>query len=1038
MSRRPPGNSSPGIHDDNQHRLARPITLPPLLPLASSQAARHQLGPSGSPWHPDRDDRLVPPTPTAHSATRFSQPQPHLPSSRTFEASVFPSLPDNADIAAGGSGNLPAGHRRIPEISQMSFDRPTQAKRSTPWHRSSFAERFDERERHDVQSSRWRSHSFSRRQEPSGLPAALLHVDHPVAQNVRTEDTISQSNKAQLMSTSSLSNPSRNALPGVGVTPHRPSTPPRELRYTHHPSFAELPAPANVERQLPPLNQESFASSKRLRSLSPSRREMTVHREGLPQHAFHQPHPRPAGYSRQVPLHDADPWHMPATIPVNDGSRTFNHSADLSTAERPTSGESSMQKSGKRLRISRACDPCRRRKTKCDVVGVFPGEEGHPESMATNRAESKNDMFILRPCSNCVRARIPCTYLKRAPKRTSVKEYVKELEGRLAALESQRPARGAPSSEESGSDGDAMRSHAHDVVEPGDEGMGSDTRSGRRPSSNLGALGSQAFAATSKSLTQTETIGDENLHSPGSDLCSEAESNERSRDIEGSMASVNDFHGSPWFHPIATQRAGNEAAKPPGLDALPARLDHADAAFQGFLKSEIYRALPFLPPSRLTQAADVTRLHITVEHLTSLQTRRRDLTLPPLQHRDYAWRHRSRLEMRQSLAALEAMLIGTGRVTVPPASLLHQSASAVQQTVELLRRKTEEKRAERVFDGDLHLFMVLQHLRQGVESRPHLASAEAAICAAAAPNSDREGWNGRQMAILLLAEIQKSLFAGGRESAESFASRQTTSLGSDLDQKSSSVSMVIDLVRNLSHAPAASALDRAILLEMLGFFLPRLAVEDDELAAVTDSDLKMDISSSNEADQVRHMRRDLHTVLQALKRARSLCLRIGMLGAKSLQLRDLAEMVDSLCDLSKSSNRFRTLATLAGPLLASTALSTAHLALTAVSVLSARIGENAAEGTLVQKQNLAKQVQIIVGQARNVLSEVASAASADVLGLQHLYWTCQDYGERLLAAAPDSTGLESSMPIQMAEDLWTQTSSIFQESGPLGGILMFS
>ncbi|PWN46134.1 hypothetical protein IE81DRAFT_344196 [Ceraceosorus guamensis] len=854
MSRQPPGSSSPGIHDDNQQRPARPITLPPLLPLASSQAARHQLRPSGSPWHPDRDDRLVLQAPAPHSAARYSQPQSHPPSSHQFEATRFPALPDNADVAARGS--LHAGRRRIPEDSQMSFDSPTQATRSTPWHRTSFAERSEGRDSHNVHSSRWRSHSFSRRQEPSGLPASLLHVDQSGAQNVRTEDATPPNNNAHITSASSSSNPYRNALPGVGVAPHHPLTPPRELGYTHHHSFAAPLAPRDLESHLLPLNQESFSSSKRLRSLSPSRRQMTVHRKGLLGHALHQPHPLQVGYSGQVPLRDADTWHMSANIAANDGPRTFNHGADLSTAERPTSGESSMQKSGKRLRISRACDPCRRRKTKCDVVGVFPGEEGHPESMATNRAESKNDMFILRPCSNCVRARIPCTYLKRAPKRTSVKEYVKELEGRLAALESQRPVRGAPSSEESGSDGDAMQTPAHDVVEPGEDDMGSDTRSGRRPSSNLGALGSQPFATISNSLTQTDTIGDENLHSPGSDLCSEAESNERSRDFEGSMASVNDFHGRPWFHHIATQRAGNEAAKPPGLDTLPARLDHADAAFQGFFKSEIYRALPFLTPSRLAQAADVTRLHITVEHLTSLQARRSDLALPPLQHRDYAWRHRSRLEMHQSLTALEATLIRTGRVTVPPVALLHQSASTVQQTVELLRRRTEEKRAERVFDSDLHLFMVIHRLRQGVESRQHLAAAEAAICAAEAPDDDRAGWSARQTAILLLDEIHRSLFAGGREASESFASRQITSLGGNaLDQKSSRVSKVVDLVRNLSHAPAASALDRAILLEMLGFFLPRLAVQDDELAAITDSDSKMDISSSNQADQVRHMRR---------------------------------------------------------------------------------------------------------------------------------------------------------------------------------------
>lgn len=233
-----------------------------------------------------------------------------------------------------------------------------------------------------------------------------------------------QNYKAHITCASPRSNSYSNALPGVGVTPHHPLTPRRELSYTDHHSFAAPPALPTLESQLPPIKQETFASSKRLRSLSPSRQEMTVHRHGPPQHAFHQPHPLQVGHSRRAPLHHAGPWRVPAAFRRNDGPRTFKHSADLSTADQPTSGKSPMQKSGKRLRISRACDPCRRRKIKCDVVGVFPGEEGYPESMAPNRAESKNDMLILRPCSHCVRSRIPCTYLKRPSKRTSIKEYV--------------------------------------------------------------------------------------------------------------------------------------------------------------------------------------------------------------------------------------------------------------------------------------------------------------------------------------------------------------------------------------------------------------------------------------------------------------------------------------------------------------------------------------------------------------------------------------------------------------------------------------
>ncbi|KAN0064370.1 hypothetical protein ACQY0O_002566 [Thecaphora frezii] len=97
----------------------------------------------------------------------------------------------------------------------------------------------------------------------------------------------------------------------------------------------------------------------------------------------------------------------------------------------------------KRLRISRACDECRRRKTRCDVIGAFPGEAAHPSTIAglvplmEPQQEPTGEMLILRPCMNCQRSGITCAYSKRPLKRGPSKGYIKDLERRLNSLESQ-------------------------------------------------------------------------------------------------------------------------------------------------------------------------------------------------------------------------------------------------------------------------------------------------------------------------------------------------------------------------------------------------------------------------------------------------------------------------------------------------------------------------------------------------------------------------------------------------------------------------
>ncbi|KAJ7657154.1 fungal-specific transcription factor domain-containing protein [Mycena polygramma] len=67
---------------------------------------------------------------------------------------------------------------------------------------------------------------------------------------------------------------------------------------------------------------------------------------------------------------------------------------------------------GKRRRVQRACDACRRRKTRCDG-SQMPGDE----------------------CTICIEAKIECTYLEAAPKRSPPQSYIESLEKRLAESE---------------------------------------------------------------------------------------------------------------------------------------------------------------------------------------------------------------------------------------------------------------------------------------------------------------------------------------------------------------------------------------------------------------------------------------------------------------------------------------------------------------------------------------------------------------------------------------------------------------------------
>ncbi|KAJ7610745.1 fungal-specific transcription factor domain-containing protein [Mycena polygramma] len=67
---------------------------------------------------------------------------------------------------------------------------------------------------------------------------------------------------------------------------------------------------------------------------------------------------------------------------------------------------------GKKRRVQRACDVCRRRKSRCDGSQV-PGDK----------------------CTICIEARLECTYIGAAPKRAGPEAYIASLEKRIAESE---------------------------------------------------------------------------------------------------------------------------------------------------------------------------------------------------------------------------------------------------------------------------------------------------------------------------------------------------------------------------------------------------------------------------------------------------------------------------------------------------------------------------------------------------------------------------------------------------------------------------
>ncbi|SPC63323.1 uncharacterized protein UHOD_06673 [Ustilago sp. UG-2017b] len=168
--------------------------------------------------------------------------------------------------------------------------------------------------------------------------------------------------------------------------------------------------------------------------------------------ATRPPLPAPAASSADVGQQRRQSAFQPATprLPPTSENVEPAHAHPSLGFSAPSTGSSalvasqqSLQPQRKRLRISRACDECRRRKTRCNIVGAFPGESGHPLTISgavpplEPNMEAKGEMLILQPCINCRRNEVTCSYSKRPLKRGPSKGYIKDLERRLNSLESQ-------------------------------------------------------------------------------------------------------------------------------------------------------------------------------------------------------------------------------------------------------------------------------------------------------------------------------------------------------------------------------------------------------------------------------------------------------------------------------------------------------------------------------------------------------------------------------------------------------------------------
>ncbi|KAI8981730.1 fungal-specific transcription factor domain-containing protein, partial [Mycotypha africana] len=121
------------------------------------------------------------------------------------------------------------------------------------------------------------------------------------------------------------------------------------------------------------------------------------------QQPLQPPQPQQLPLQPHAPSQRAFPAMSPPTTHTAPSATTATHNSDLA--------QGSSSSHGKRTRITRACDTCRRKKIKCDV-------DTH------------------KPCSTCQQYNWECTFHDTAKKRGPPKGYIESLETRLEKMES--------------------------------------------------------------------------------------------------------------------------------------------------------------------------------------------------------------------------------------------------------------------------------------------------------------------------------------------------------------------------------------------------------------------------------------------------------------------------------------------------------------------------------------------------------------------------------------------------------------------------
>ncbi|GAC77696.1 hypothetical protein PANT_27c00076 [Moesziomyces antarcticus T-34] len=269
-----------------------------------------------------------------------------------------------------------------------------------------------------------------------------------------------------------------NASRDLAAQPYNSAMPPypdaHSDRYESHPPLSRRPDERSIhQRVLPHATAEAVdADPRRPDTASSAWSSVRSSSSGVKRSPPQQHAPYPPPYAREAPIpahaqssypHDRDiqerlphsgkPAATQRSPPASDGFASAQpplgaiaHGLGAMASQAVAASMSAqhpMQPNRKRLRISRACDECRRRKTRCDIVGAFPGEPGHPLTISgavpplEPNMEPKGEMLILQPCMNCRRSEVTCSYSKRPLKRGPSKGYIKDLERRLNSLESQ-------------------------------------------------------------------------------------------------------------------------------------------------------------------------------------------------------------------------------------------------------------------------------------------------------------------------------------------------------------------------------------------------------------------------------------------------------------------------------------------------------------------------------------------------------------------------------------------------------------------------